>query len=172
MRKGDQAAFDTIFRDYYGRLVGFAERMLRQRAIAEELGQDVLLELWKRRETLALEVSLRAYLFQAIRNRALNHLRREKVEKLGEPFAEMDTPTSRNPQAEVMEAEIDAAVRDAVSTLPERCRQVFELSRVRGLRYAEIAEAMDISVKTVEVQMGKALKVLREALAPWMNGEW
>lgn len=146
--------------------------MLRQRAIAEELGQEVLLELWKRRESLALEVSLRAYLFQAIRNRALNHLRREKLEKLAQPFVELDVPASRSPQAELMQSEIDAAVREAMSTLPDRCRQVFELSRVRGLRYAEIAETMNISVKTVEVQMGKALRVLRERLAPWINDEW
>ena len=70
----------------------------------------------------------------------------------------------------LVDEEMDVAVRQAVAELPERCREVFELSRVRGLRYAEIATALEISVKTVEAQMGKALRLLRERLAPWLAG--
>ncbi len=170
LRAGDADAFDAIFRSLYPQLVGLAEGMLRQRAVAEETVQDVMLELWRRRESLTLEESLRAYLFRAVRNRALNHLRHEKVERRGEPFAASEPSSPPSAQAALEDEEIDAALREAVGALPERCREVFELSRVRGLRYAEIAAAMGISVKTVEAQMGKALRLLRERLAPWLPG--
>ena len=79
IRQGDQSAFDTVFRAHYAPLVGVAEGMLRSRALAEEIVQDVMLELWKRRESLAIEDSLRAYLFRSTRNRSLNHLRHLRV---------------------------------------------------------------------------------------------
>ncbi len=90
----------------------------------------MILELWRRRDSLSVEESPRAYFFRATRNRAINHLRH------GRP--------------------------------PDRCREVYELSRAHGLRYAEIAAALGISVKTAEAQMGKALRILRERLAPWL----
>ncbi len=170
LRGGDGEAFDAIFRAYYAPLVGLAEGVLRNRAVAEEVAQDVMLELWRRRETLPVEESLRAYLFRATRNRALNHLRHSRVERRGEPHVATETSHRPTAPAALVEEEIDAALRTAVDDLPERCREVFELSRVHGLRYAEIASALGISVKTVEAQMGKALRILRERLAPWLPG--
>jgi RNA polymerase sigma-70 factor (ECF subfamily) len=167
LRQGDQAAFDALFRTWYPALVRFAEGMLRDRAAAEEVAQEAMVELWRRREQLAPDGSARAYLFQSTRNRALNHIRhlrvRERAAERMVPLAE-SAPTAH---ARVVEAELEAAVRAAVDTLPDRCREVFELSRRHGLRYAEIATTLGISVKTVEAQMGKALRVLRERLAGW-----
>jgi RNA polymerase sigma-70 factor (ECF subfamily) len=168
LRKGDTTAFDAIFRTWYGPLVGTAERMLRDRAVAEELVQDVLLELWRRRESLAAEGSPQAYLFQATRNRVLNHLRHLKIEQRSEPELQGDSASAPHADAEVTQEELSVAVQDAVRSLPDRCREVFELSRVHGLKYAEIAAQLGISVKTVEAQMGKALRTLRERLAPWL----
>jgi RNA polymerase sigma-70 factor (ECF subfamily) len=168
LRKGDTTAFDAIFRTWYGPLVGTAERMLRDRAVAEELVQDVLLELWRRRESLAAEGSPQAYLFQATRNRVLNHLRHLKIEQRSEPELQTDSASAPHADAEVTQEELSVAVQDAVRSLPDRCREVFELSRVHGLKYAEIAAQLGISVKTVEAQMGKALRTLRERLAPWL----
>jgi RNA polymerase sigma-70 factor (ECF subfamily) len=168
LRNGGEDAFDAIFRTHYAPLVGLAESLVRERAIAEEVVQEVMLEMWRRRETLHVQESLRAYLFRATRNRALNHLRHERVERRGEPFARGETATPALGHHRLVEDEIDAALRDAVQALPERCRQVFELSRAQGLRYAEIATTLGISVKTVEAQMGKALRILRDRLAPWL----
>jgi len=127
-----------------------------------------MLELWRRRESLEGESSPQAYLFQSTRNRALNHLRHERVEKRGQPFAtgrsEIDAPAP----ALLVEEEIQVALRDAVAALPGRCREVFQLSRSQGLKYLEIADLLGISVKTVEAQMGRALRLLREELAPWL----
>jgi RNA polymerase sigma-70 factor (ECF subfamily) len=170
LRRGDEDAFDAIFRAHYPPLVGVAEGMLRSRAVAEEVVQDVMLELWRRREGLPVEESLRAYLFRATRNRALNSLRHSRVERRGEPHAAGPTAEPARAPATLVEEEIDTALREAVGSLPERCRDVFELSRVHGLRYAEIASTLGISVKTVEAQMGKALRILRERLAAWLPG--
>jgi RNA polymerase sigma-70 factor (ECF subfamily) len=170
LRQGDEEAFDVVFRANYPPLVGMAEGMLRSRAIAEEVVQDIMLELWRRREALPIEESLRAYLFRATRNRALNHLRHGRVERLSEPHVAGASAAPATAPATLVEEEIDVALREAVAALPERCREVFELSRVHGLRYSEIAAALGISVKTVEAQMGKALRTLRERLAPWLPG--
>ena len=170
LRTGDDSAFDAIFHEHYGRLVRLAESMLHDRAAAEEIAQDVMLELWRRRETLRLEATFRAYLLRATRNRALNHVRHLRIVQRAEPLAADEIAPVTPADRETLQAEIDVAVRDAVAGLPDRCREVFELSRVHGLSYAEIAHTMEISVKTVEAQMGKALRVLRERLAPWLPG--
>jgi RNA polymerase sigma-70 factor (ECF subfamily) len=168
LRAGDDDAFDTIFHEHYPRLVGLAESMLRDRAAAEEIAQDVLLELWRRRESLRLEATFRAYLLRATRNRALNHVRHQHIVRRAEPFAADEIAPVPPADRETVQAEIDAALREAVDSLPPRCREVFELSRTHGLSYAEIAHTMEISVKTVEAQMGKALRTLRDRLAAWL----
>jgi RNA polymerase sigma-70 factor (ECF subfamily) len=170
LRRDDGAAFDALFRAHYPALVGVAERLLGERAVAEEVAQDVMLELWRRRGTVSVDDSLRAYLFRAARNRALNHLRHERMKQRTAPRAAGETVTRPEAPARLEEEEIDRAVREAVGALPERCREVFELSRGHGLRYAEIAGVLGISVKTVEAQMGKALRVLRDRLAPFLPG--
>ena len=142
---------------------------MRSRAVAEEIVQDVLLELWKRRENLADDSSPQAYLFQSTRNRSLNHMRHERVTKAGEPYARRPESTEPTAHSHVVEDEMHTAVRLAIDGLPERCREIFEMSRTHGLKYAEIAVALGISIKTVEAQMGKALRILREELRPWMK---
>jgi RNA polymerase sigma-70 factor (ECF subfamily) len=172
LRRGDESAFDAIFRESYARLVRTAEMMLRERAVAEELAQDVMLELWRKRETLDPHGSVIAYLHQATRNRALNHLRHLSVQRrsaphlLGEQMREASGPSS------IVAEEIGVALREALDELTARCREVFELSRVRGLTYSEIANTLGVTVKAVEAQMGKALRTIRERLAPWLpNGD-
>lgn len=167
LRQGDERGFDDIFRAHYGALVGFAESILRDRAEAEDTAQEVMLELWRRRSNIVLETSLRAYLFQSTRNRALNRIRHQRVVDRTDPEVAQPAPSPR-PDRELSERELAAAVTRAVAELPDRCREVFRLSREQGLRYAEIATALGISVKTVEAQMGKALRLLRERLAAWL----
>ena len=168
LRQGDETAFDEIFRAWYPSLVRSAESIARSRAVAEEIVQDVMLELWRRRESLARDTSPQAYLFQSTRNRALNHVRHQRVERKVEPILTSRSDIEASAPAELVEEEIEVALRSAVAELPERCREVFELSRVNGLKYSEIAAVLGISVKTVEAQMGKALRSLRLKLAQWL----
>ena len=168
LRAGSEPAYDHIFRTSYPHLVGMAEAMLGDRADAEEAAQEVMVELWRRRERLVIDTSLRAYLFRATRNRALNRIRHERAIRQSESHARAEVTIPARADDNLTEAEIDAALKRAVTELPPRCREVFELSRVHGLRYGEIANVMDISVKTVEAQMGKALRSIREQLAAWL----
>lgn len=170
LREGDDAAFNTIFRTWYEQLVTLADRMLRDRGAAEEIVQEVMLELWRRRDRLAVEGSAQAYLFASTRNRALNHLRHLRVRAKGEPYLLPDEAAGERADSAAVESELEVAIRAAIVELPPRCREVFELSRLQGLKYSEIATTLGVSVKAVEAQIGKALKLLRERLAPWLPG--
>lgn len=168
VQSGDEGAYDAVFRTWYPTLVRVGTALLHDVDAAEEVAQDVMLELWRRRHVLDADVPLRAYLLRAVRNRALNHLRHLKVrrESASEVESLYDAPLGADQP--IVAKELAEAVRQALQELPPRCREVFELSRVHGLRYAEIAEALEISQKTVEAQMGKALRILRERLSSWL----
>jgi RNA polymerase sigma-70 factor, ECF subfamily len=168
LRSGDQAAFDSIFRTHYGHLVSFAQGLLRDRAAAEDSAQEVMLELWRRRDELVIQDSLRAYLLRATRNRSLNQLRHVKVQRNAEPHLVGEESVTAAGDGKLAAGELRDALSAAVAELPPACREVFQLSRGQGLRYAEIASTLDISVKTVESQMGKALRHLRTRLAEWL----
>ncbi len=168
LRAGDEAAFDALFRGWYAPLVQFADRLLKDREAAEEVVQDVMLELWKRRETLIISGSPQGYLYQSTRNRSLNRIRHLKVENRDDDFDADSLPTRSTTDAETGAMELEEALRRAVDSLPPRCRQVFELNRVQGLKYAEVASALGVSVKAVEAHMARALRTLREELAPWL----
>ena len=167
LRLGDESAFATLFREHYPGLVLSATRILRERALAEEIAQEVMLELWRRRADASITSSVKGYLHRAARNRALNRVRQDRTAQRAEPF--LRPPTSA-PQADELARgrEIAAAAREAIAQLSTPQREVFEMSRTDGLTYPEIAEALQISVKTVEARMGRALKQLREALAGWL----
>lgn len=172
LRAGDQSAFDAIFREWYAPLVRLSFGLLRDKAAAEDVVQDVMLELWRRREELALETSAKAYLYRSTRNRSLNHLRHAKVQREKAPYIALDDERPASAPTELIAEEIDAAVKEAVASLPPRTREVFEMSRVHGLKYSEIAEALEISVKAVEGNMARALRILRERLARFLpNGD-
>jgi RNA polymerase sigma-70 factor (ECF subfamily) len=166
--RGDRGAFEALFREHYEALVRFAEGVLRSRDVAEDVVQDVMLNVWRQRETLQVDESARAYLFRSVRNRALNQLRNERVRRDAIPHLASDPRPSAAVDSELVEEELASAIRDAVAALPPRCREVFELSRGEGLRYSEIAAVLGISIKTVETQMGRALKSLRERLAAFL----
>jgi RNA polymerase sigma-70 factor (ECF subfamily) len=168
LRSGDQAAFDSIFRAHYAQLVGFAQGLLRDRSAAEDSAQEVMLELWRRRGELVIQESLRAYLLRATRNRSLNQLRHAKVQRNAEPQLMGEESVTATGDGKLVAGELRDALSAAVAELPPACREVFQLSRGQGLRYAEIASTLGISVKTVESQMGKALRHLRTRLAEWL----
>ena len=132
-----------------------------------------MLELWRRRESLALTGPVRAYLHSAARNRALNRIRQARTAQRGEVFVRgpSESPAS---DAGVITGELELAVADALAALSHPQREVFEMNRTRGLTYGEIADLLGISVKSVEARMGRALKQLREHLAPWLpdGGGW
>jgi len=168
IQAGDEGAYDAAFRAWYPVLVRVATAVLRDTDAAEEVSQDVMVQLWQRRHVVDVDTPLKAYLLRAVRNRALNHLRHLKVRRDSEPDVELTYNAPLSADMPSGAQELSVAAQKAVAELPPRCREIFELSRVDGLKYSEIAEALDISQKTVEAQMGKALRILRERLAEWL----
>ena len=168
VKAGEEGAFDEVFRLWYPTLVRVAAALVHDHDAAEEVAQDVMHELWRRREALDSSVSLRAYLLRSIRNRSLNHLRHLRVRRESETEVEALYDAPLRADQPIIAKELADAVQVAFEDLPPRCREIFELSRIHGLKYAEIAESLGISQKTVEAQMGKALRVMRERLAPWL----
>lgn len=169
LRQGDHATFDAIFRQWYEPVVRSANRILHEPQVAEDLAQDVFLELWRRRDQLPDGSSIPAYLMQAARNRALNHLRHLQVQKKSQTFVEALSEPAEHADADAQANELEVAIGGAISDLPPRTREVFLLSRERNLKYSEIAEQLGISVKAVEANMSRALRQLREKLAPFLR---
>lgn len=170
LRAGDEQAFDTVFRTLYEGAVRVAERMLRDRAVAEEIAQEVFLELWRRRASLGDDTNLTGYLLQSVRNRSLNHIRHLAVERHGAQVIPLMVEPAPPADHDLHAGDLQAAITAALAALPPRAREVFELSRDRGLRYSEIADLLGITVKAVEANMGRALRQLRELLAPYLPG--
>ena len=161
-RGGELAAFRELFDRHYASLCRFAEYWLRDRTSAEEIVLDVYTHVWQHAAELQVTASVRAYLFRAVRNRALNHLRSNRFSYT--PFEELGTLFASPESAQLEADEIMRLVDEAISQLPERCREVFLKSRNEELSNAEIAAEMAISVKTVEAQITKALHRIRETL--------
>lgn len=168
LRAGDEGAFDSLFRTHYPHLVRMGESIVRERSLAEEIAQEVMLELWRRRESLQVEQGFRAYLIRATRNRALNYVRHQQVVTRESAAAALETRSFPSGEDDMLTGELETAIREAIDQLPEKAREVFQLSRDQGLKYLEIASALDISVKTVEKRMGQALAHLRDRLAAWL----
>jgi RNA polymerase sigma-70 factor (ECF subfamily) len=169
LRRGDHGAFETIFRTYYEGLVRFASRLVDSQPEAEELVQDVMLKVWEKREELDAGDDLKAYLFRATRNHALNLIRRRKLEHEHQQSLPPGEPMVA-PEESDDSAKTEQDMLAAIEALPEKCREIFLMSRQDGLSYRAIAAALDLSVKTVETQMGRALKALRTALSRSQQG--
>ncbi|WP_294549776.1 RNA polymerase sigma-70 factor [uncultured Bacteroides sp.] len=151
--------FSELYLTYYSKLVRFAKEFVIQEEDAENITQDVFTILWEKRDFIAHIDNMNAYLFRLVRNRCLDYLRHKVFEQ---KYVESVQTSYEVDVAEDNDTEI--LIRAAINSLPKRCRDIFLLSRVEGLKYKEISEQLGISVNTVECQMGIALKKLRVKL--------
>lgn len=161
---GDRIAYEKAFRALYAPLCAFSRKLLEPIGEdPEEMVQDYFVELWEKRQQLTANTNFAAYSFSSVKNKCLNRLQHEKVRQ---KFQEVTkNASSESAESESwLDEETMAKIQGAIAMLPDRTREVFEMSRFEGLRYAEIAEDLGISIKTVENLMGKALKSLRENL--------
>lgn len=162
--------FNKIFDDSYRRLLFHALRFVQDEADAEDIVADVFYDLWKRIDEIDLDSGITTYLYRAVSTRALNHLRHKNIAAVRIETLEainekrMEFMASENIDETVHSKEIERGIRNALTTLPDKCREVFVLSYVNGLKNKDIADAMDISVRTVEAHIYKALRLLREQL--------
>lgn len=167
IRKGDKKAFEALFFEYHEQLSRFANSITKSREFARDAVQDVFLKIWRNRKELDIEVSVKVYLYQAVRNQSLNLLSKQKnQQRLRENFLS-EVKSIRNQEFEETSTnnehlELIKRVWEVVSQMPERRRLVFELHRKHGFSYKEIARILEITRKTVENHMSQALQYLRD----------
>lgn len=168
LQEDSHEAFDYFFEKYYIPLFAYAKKTLTDTYISEEIVQQAFIDFWENRKRLRIHTSVKSYLFKSVHNDILdfikcsNHKQKESLETL---------LTSKEPNIEfydtLIESEFEHIMQKAFSALPDQCRVVFFLNRFDGLSYKEIALKQSISIKTVENQIGKALKIIREKLQPY-----
>jgi len=165
IRNGDIGQFESLFRSSYVSLVRYAATLVRDHDTSEEIVQDLFFRLWKDREKLRIESSLNGYLFRSVHNRCLHHIEHARVvERHAAEMLYREQETPESPSDILNYRELQSRVAGILEKLPERCCRIFCMSRFEGLKYSEIAEKLSVSVKTVEANMGRALKEFRKEL--------
>ncbi len=163
--KDDEKGLELIFDRYYKYLVITAYKMINDDHKARDLVQDVFFRFWEKRETLNIQISLKAYLRRAVVNRVLDEMRKQKRHIWDEHTAGSTQIADSSSVLDHLETrDLQKTIDHAIASLPERCRQVFSLSRFENMSHKEIANELGISVKTIESQITKALKILRKAV--------
>jgi len=163
IKDGDIKAFETLFRSYYEPLCHYARQWVDNMETAEEIVQDLFYILWKERKNLQIFTSVNGYLYRSVKNKSLQQVEKAKVReeyrnKYAAGNAVVETYT---PQEELEYKELEQQIRDVLLLLPERQQKIFRMNRMEGKKYSEIARELQISVKTVEAEISKALKELR-----------
>lgn len=164
-----EAAFEQVFKTHFKALHAYAFTFLKDSALAEDMVQTAFIRLWERSEQLQIHRSVSAYLYRSVYHECLNYQKHQKVKKMHETYTKHTAGSHGGDASEKIQVqELEQTVSGALASLPERCRTIFQMSRFESLRYQEIADRLGISVKTVENQMGKALRILRSKLNAYL----
>lgn len=168
IQRGDKKAFEQLFREWYVRLCLYAESIVRDRDMAEDVVQNVFCGLWEKRQEMQIRESVKAYLYRSVYHAALNTLKHEKVKSAFLDFIQKQGSIAENNIEYLMNKEnhdrLVLEVNRVIGRLPEQCRDIFRMSRFEGMKNQQIAFELNISVRTVEVQLYRAMKRLREEL--------
>ena len=164
----DKTEFENLFKLHFQHLCRFATQYVIDADTAQDICQKIFINLWEKRAEVNPHKSLKSYLFTAVKNRCLNHIRDQK--KFRSKVLDLDCANFNivEDTDQLAVEELQTKIEKALNALPEKCRLVFEMSRFRNMKYREIAEELDISQKTVEAHMSKAMKHLRESLGDYL----
>lgn len=157
-----------IFRDYYKPLVQYGTTILQDADETEDIVQQVFVSVWEKRTQLDIHTSVRALLYKAVHNACLNRIKHYKVRAVHAREWKATQSGEADASDHLQADELNRRINSAIEMLPEQCRKIFRMSRFEQLKYQEIADRLGLSVKTVENQMGKALKVIRESLKDYL----
>ena len=164
--------FEQVFKNHFKSLHGYAISIVKDETSAEEIVQNVFYKLWEKREKLEIRQSLKAYLYSAVYNESINYLKHVKVEAAYQKHETITNNGLENRSDPAAHKELQLKIDGAINELPEKCRTIFQLSRFEDMKYRAIAAHLGISVKTVETQMGKALRQLRSKLSEFLPVVW
>lgn len=162
-------SFESLFREHYDGLGRYAFTLVKNQSISEDIVQRLFVNLWEKRTELNIQ-EIKAYLYRSVHNFSMNELKKMKRSYLHEDIETTnDIKTSVSPSDFVHQEELEDKIEMAIQSLPEKCGEVFRMSRIQELSYKEIAERLEISVKTVENHMGKALRLMRLELSEYLS---
>jgi RNA polymerase sigma-70 factor, ECF subfamily len=170
--RGDISSFESLYKDMQPRLFAFCCKFIDDRDLVRDFVQDVFLTVWNSRQTLIIHTSLSSYIYKMAYYRCLNHLRQQKADKKYQNYAALKIKEAEliffdpeyNSKGSIYFTEIETILEKTIANLPEQCRNIFIMSRVDGLENKAIAEKLNLSVRTVESQIYKALKILKTEL--------
>ena len=168
MKAGDKTSFDTLFRHYYSPLVRFCFRFVADEDIAAEIVQDLFVRIWTGRDKLKITTSFESYLTSSVRNASYTYINTQRSHNEVHQMIYTGESDETDPSDKLQSENLEASYRKVLATMPEKRREVFLASRFEGLKYAEIAEKLNISQKTVEAHMMAAIKQLREGLKEYL----
>lgn len=163
-----EGAMQILYQDYYEQMCSVVYRVLNDSNASEDIVQEVFMEIWKKRDNIVFTTSIYGYLKRSCINRSLNYIRRNKM-KFEDESALQFQYNEDHTHNELEADDLKSIIARSVDSLPDRCRQVFVLSRYEHMTYKEISQELDISIKTVENQIAKALKVLKNNVLPYMK---
>lgn len=171
IKEGDIKAFENLFRLYYTPLCLYAASITGRTDISEEIVQEFFYVFWKEKENLQLFLSLKSYLYGAVRNRSLQYLEHLEVRHKHWEAVQADASleTASTPLEQLEYKELQELISRTLQKLPQRRRQIFRMHRLEGKKYAEIATFLSLSVKTVEAEMTKALQILRKEIENYIR---
>lgn len=169
LRSNDRTALKEIFEQHYEPVCKTVHRFIKDHNLVEDIAQSVFIKLWEKRQTINVSSSLPAYIHRMAMNEALMQLRKLKRQNETELVDHFSEETTESVEKEYLQEELQSHITEAIDQLPPKTRVVFMLSRFEDLTYREIAEKMDISIKTVENQMGRALRILREKMKGYLS---
>ena len=168
LTNADAARFEQVFKTHFKNLHSYVYTIVKDEATAEEIVQNVFYKLWEKKERISIEVSVAAYLYKSVYSESLNYLKHIKVRAEHKAYTARQDAAGHEDMDPATIKELRSKIDEAVSELPEQCRAIFQMSRFEGLKYRDIADRLGISVKTVENQMGKALKTMRTKLLDYL----
>ena len=163
LQQGNQDAYRQLFDQYYPVLTSFALQYMRDEAEAKELVQEVFVALFQKRATLSITQSIKAYLFTAVYRTCLNEIKRQQRQHRHQQRASEELPTADYTDV-LVEAENLQKIHQAIESLPQQCRRIFTMNRFEGLSNQAIADQLNVSKRTVETQISKALRTLRKLI--------
>lgn len=162
------ASFEDLFKQYYAQLVAYACKYVSDTDIAREIVQDFFVRLYEKRHTLSIDVSVKSYLYRSVYNCCINYINQRNIQDKHLKNIDLERDEEENLESEINMVELQQRIFDVIDGLPAKCQLIFKMNRLQGLKNEEIATQLNLSKRTVETQISKALKILRHKLSAYI----
>ena len=163
LKKGSTSSFNMLFTKYYQDLCSFSNLIISNQQLAEEVVADVFVKIWQKKESIDITSSVKSYLYKSTKNTTISYIRKKKVEEISlDDIFNLQEENALNPETIIIQGETLEQIKDVLSILPKKSKLVFQMHRFNHLKYKDIAEIMNVSVKSIEKHMSKSMKILRE----------